>query len=189
VRARTHRAFLHLSMPRVSRLCVGARCALPHPYHSQIAAARAFLSAARCFVCKSSGVIVAFHACLMPALTRAARVPDLHEALRQMPKYCHDERVLLESLLAGRAHQAAVLSMPHVKVPRRIAHSVLRRQLLLLLRVPPLPASLSSPPASASASGRAPVQDARDNRLLVARIPGVPRLLCFPRELCPAPQR
>ena len=40
----------------------------------------------------------------------------LDEALAKMPKYCHDERVLLESLLAGRSAQEALQSMPHVKL-------------------------------------------------------------------------
>ena len=58
------------------------------------------------------------HSCspLEKEAKKAFRRGDLHEALEKMPKYCHDERVLLESLLAGRPHKAAVLSMPHAKL-------------------------------------------------------------------------
>ena len=58
------------------------------------------------------------HSCSPPEkeAKKAFRHGDLHEALQKMPQYCHDERVLLQSLLAGMAHKAAVLSMPHAKL-------------------------------------------------------------------------
>jgi hypothetical protein len=58
------------------------------------------------------------HSCspLEKEAKKAFQKGDLDTALAKMPAYCHDERVLLQSLLARKSSKAAVLSMPHAKL-------------------------------------------------------------------------
>jgi tRNA(Glu) U13 pseudouridine synthase TruD len=58
------------------------------------------------------------HSCspLEKQAKKAFEKGDLEGALEHMPKYCHDERVLLQGLLAGKSDLEALMGMPHVKL-------------------------------------------------------------------------
>ena len=56
---------------------------------------------------------------------------DIEGALRLMPRYCNDERVLLEALSDKKGDQAAMESMPHCRMFQQAYWSKVHQSLAL----------------------------------------------------------